>query len=278
MKEVKENLILLQYPEFIYVDTAFGGPQYRNNVCRMNRIEIPKNTTDCFASMFRFKSEYESNYRSIHSVSGAKFLECYSDFLWFDIDSFNLEKAIRNARQLAINIELLDRDVSEDISILFSGAKGFHIGLPSALFGTEPLVELPLVHKVLAELISKDVSIDTAIYESNRLWRIPNTKNGKSGLYKVPLTFDQLATLSIEEIKELAKNPLGKPYIYLVEQGKFKPSENLCQLYRQAISEISSPNRGISSNGNSDSSHWLTDDRHCFADAHIKVRAQSFCI
>ncbi len=106
-------------------------------------------------------------------------------------------------------------------------------------------------------MIAKDVSIDTAIYEHNRLWRIPNTKNRKSGLYKIPLTFDQLATLSIDQIKKLAKQPLGKPYLCLVKQGEFSPQENPSQLYKQAILELSSPDLGISFNGDSDSSMWL---------------------
>ena len=240
-----------------FVDTAFGSPKNRNRVISVEELEIPDDIANCFTSMYRFRKEFQEHSKKTGSVSGTSQFPCYSDYLWFDIDNTDLEVALIDARQLLINIELIDSTLSEKVLNFFSGSKGFHFGLPAALFGMKPSADLPRIHKRLAKTIAKDVSIDTAIYEHNRLWRIPNTKNSRSGHYKIPLTFDQLATLTIEEIKELAKQPLCKPYLCLVEQGEFTPQENLIRLYQQAILELSSPDTVISSNGDPESTPWL---------------------
>ena len=165
-----------------FVDTAFGSPKNRNRVISVEELEIPDDIADCYTSMYRFEKGYHELCKKTGSVSGTSQFPCYSDYLWFDIDNTDLELALIDARQLLINIELIDSTLSELVLIFFSGAKGFHIGIPSALFGIEPSADLPRIHKQLVKMIAKDVSFDTAIYEHNRLWRIPNTKNSKSGL------------------------------------------------------------------------------------------------
>ena len=95
-------------------------------------------------------------------------------------------------------------------------------------------------HKALACEIAKDVLIDTAIYEHNRLWRIPNTKHGKSGLYKVPLTSEQLATWSVTRIRELAAKPPGKPGLTLPVPDSGSPHTKLRDIYEKAAARVRS--------------------------------------
>ncbi len=45
------------------------------------------------------------------------------------------------------------------------------------------------------------------IYDVGRIYRIMNTINKKSGLYKIPLTHAEFRNLSLPEIRELAQNP-----------------------------------------------------------------------
>ena len=47
-------------------------------------------------------------------------------------------------------------------------------------------------------------TVDTQIYDNKRLFRIPNTRHEKSGLYKIPITLNELQTLSIDQIREMA--------------------------------------------------------------------------
>jgi hypothetical protein len=53
---------------------------------------------------------------------------------------------------------------------------------------------------------------DTAIYDRTRLWRSPNTINGKGNLYKIPLTHDELMNLPLDQIKKLACRPRTVAY------------------------------------------------------------------
>jgi hypothetical protein len=97
----------------------------------------------------------------------------------------------------------------ESLRIFYSGSKGFHLEVPFSALGIEPVEKLNKVYEIIAKEI-KDVlhlpSLDTGIYDAVRLWRLPNSINSKSGLYKIPLTIDEIK-LSLEQIKELAKTP-----------------------------------------------------------------------
>jgi len=191
--------------------------------------------------MFRFAEDYKQLCADTGSVKGASELACYSDFLWFDIDSSNLNEALVNARDLIANIEKLDATLSEQLAIYFSGSKGFHVGIPANLFGWEPSVDLPRIHKILAKDIAPDTPIDTAIYEHNRLWRIPNTKHGKSGLYKVPLTNDQLTTWCIDRITQYAARPTAEPALAIPGSRSIEPNDRLREMYEQIRDKIRLP-------------------------------------
>ena len=59
--------------------------------------------------------------------------------------------------------------------------------------------------------------IDTGIYDYRRLFRVPNTINTKTGLYKVPIMFKDLINMSYEDLLEYASRPhtfMKKPKIY----------------------------------------------------------------
>ena len=45
-------------------------------------------------------------------------------------------------------------------------------------------------------------TLDTVIYNTTRLYRISNTKNPKSGLYKIELEPADLEECSVEQIKQ----------------------------------------------------------------------------
>lgn len=87
----------------------------------------------------------------------------------------------------------------DSIEITFSGSKGF--GLE---FRSEQLLT-PVVLKELCRYFSEGCgSFDDSIYKYTQPLRVVGTKHPKTGLYKTPLSFDELQDLSIEEIKELA--------------------------------------------------------------------------
>ncbi len=97
----------------------------------------------------------------------------------------------------------------ESIRVYFSGNKGFHLEIPFEALDIEPIKQLNKVFEIIAKEIKSLChfpSLDTAIYDAVRLWRLPNSINSKSGLFKIPLKIDEVKYPS-DKIKELAKNP-----------------------------------------------------------------------
>ncbi len=115
----------------------------------------------------------------------------------------------------------------KDIELYFSGSKGFHILVSHTIFGFEPSRNINKQYKKIAidlKTYTVNKSVDTKIYDNKRLFRIPNTINHKTGLYKVPITYDKIKEMNnFEELKKYAssKKPM-MPRIY-----KFNPKARL---------------------------------------------------
>jgi DNA primase large subunit len=96
------------------------------------------------------------------------------------------------------------------MKIYFSGHKGFHLIVPKEVLGIEPNKNLNGIFKTIAEQVktfSIHKTVDLQIYDNKRLFRVPNSIHGKTMLYKIILTPDELHSLTENEIKELAKQP-----------------------------------------------------------------------
>jgi hypothetical protein len=148
---------------------------------------------DVFTSVFKYDKE---------DIRQAK----QSGPLYFDLD--HQEFALADLRAL---VEFLTEQgcPKESIRVFYSGFKGFHLEVLFEALSVEADQQLNKVYEVIVKTIKQEIhasSIDTGIYDKVRLWRLPNSINPKSGLYKIPLTLDELS-LSLNEIKERAKNP-----------------------------------------------------------------------
>lgn len=127
-----------------------------------------------------------------------------------DVDPKSYPDNLERSYQITLKI-LESFGLKESFSrIYFSGSKGFHIYIRSEYFGiTSPSIDCSSRLKEFILDMSKryDFKFDSGVYHANRKFRLPNSINEKSNLYKIELTFDQFYTLSIDEIKALAKSP-----------------------------------------------------------------------
>lgn len=175
----------------------------------------------------------------------------YSDFLPIDIDSTDLEKALKDTRVFLLH---LNQEYEVDMKVVrayFSGSNGFHIELPSALFGFEPSQLLPDIFKrLIQKLLLSGITVDESIYNAVRLWRLPNTLNSKSGLYKIPLTVDEVFNSAIIENRELAKHARDKNLLFCDSNISLNPI--FSQLYSEAREESvkKAPDLKYPTNGN----------------------------
>lgn len=207
--------IELKHSEFNYVEIAISGLHNRNQIVKMSEIPALSGRED-YQSMFRFTEDIKS-YAQSHIINGKPSVSgyqgtCYTDFLWIDIDRItdnkpNLPKAFEDITYLIGRLRELYEIEPSILQVFFTGSKGFCIGIPSEMFSLEPSEHLPEICKQLAIHIAGDIGIDENVYETVRLWRLPNSINEKSGLYKIELDPDADILLGdIDDILKMAKS------------------------------------------------------------------------
>lgn len=108
----------------------------------------------------------------------------------------------------------------EAFHIFFSGKKGFHVIIPWKYFGFEPDFILDEIFRSMARDIKEFCTYDTldmSVYERRRILRMENSIHEKTGLHKIPLTYEELKKMTGPEIEERATNnyriKYEKPYL-----------------------------------------------------------------
>jgi len=235
--------------------------QDRGNVIRELAIPVAPAAEERYVSMFGFDNsiyehlEITSNPKTGRgTVSGFKG-NYFCKFLYFDIDCENIEQSHERAKDFVLLLYNMLGINPKSLFIAFSGNKGFHIGLHQNLFGGfQPAKDIPQKINVLAvrllmecfevtlEELQAEVKenkdrtfrlFDLGIYNDNRIFRLLNSVNTKSGLYKIGLSYDQLNTLSMEQILEMAKQP--QEYRFEVPPTQQKPMPELQGLWAYAL-------------------------------------------
>lgn len=179
----------------------------RGNIAEASDIKTTKRDSEAYVSLFCFDKsiiDWVEINKTVSGYTGDYYLKTF----YFDIDNVDVEKARQDAILL---IKRLNNDYGvspKDLMIYFSGSKGFHLGLHHRLFEEfEHSPGLPDKCKAFAERMAKGIeSVDTKIYNKNRIFRLPNSKHLKTGFYKIPLSYYELCNLPLPKIKELAKD------------------------------------------------------------------------
>lgn len=180
---------------------------------------------EAYLSLFVFGPEmpahYAANRRSVAGFAGP----CSCRWLVFDIDRPDLGQALDDARRLVRFIVERYPPLDETVPVYFSGSKGFHV-LVELVHEPPPAVGFQRVAKTFAEALAgrAGVKIDAAIYDAAHIIRLPNTRHGKTGLFKRRIDADALFMLDIDGIRELAKRkdftgltPAGRPVPLLAD-------------------------------------------------------------
>jgi len=167
---------------------------------------------EAYGTVFQYpKAEYVEHVRRCGSPKGYDGPAACSR-LPFDIDrKGNLEAAFTDARKLARLLrERYGSHADNGLGIYFSGSKGFHLTLV-AMPGFHPMPHTPAVVKALCLALARGagVVVDPAIYDRQRLFRLPNSRHPATGLYKRFFDLDDFDRLDVARIREAAKHPAG---------------------------------------------------------------------
>ena len=240
-----EQVHKLKHPDFSYVSVTYGGVDKPRMVMELSDVNLPEPPVECYRTWCRYSPDYYDDWiENGKRVRGYKG-QCYSDFFPVDIDSPDLERSLEVCQNFVRFLEAAHDLPLDSLRIFFSGSKGFHIEIPTSLFGDiKPSRILPYVFRAIAENLKSEgsdeklgfVEVDTRIYRQNGLWRLPNSINSKRGLYKISLSVKDILCLSIQDILKMAEKPMpteeGIPY------DDWHPVESVCSLYREAEQSV----------------------------------------
>ncbi|BDQ36847.1 hypothetical protein SYK_12070 [Pseudodesulfovibrio nedwellii] len=124
----------------------------------------------------------------------------------------------------------------EELLYWITGSKGFHIMVPSYLFGgTEGDPLLPRIYGSMVRFITVRIgydqpnSVDTSMYcmGKGKLLRMDNIQR-PNGMYKVPITWEELSTQSYDDLIKLAREPRHIE----IPPASYRLAEPLAALYR----------------------------------------------
>lgn len=166
---------------------------------------------EAYLSAFSYSSDFRDRADHYGVVDTKGFTgPCWAPQLWFDIDrEGELETALRDARRLAAALDERYRLHDDELLIFHSGSKGFHLGLPTAIWQPEPSGDFNRFARRFAENVAgiAAVEIDSGVYDKVRAFRAPNSRHPKTGMYKRRLSADELNGLSLDRILNLAQQP-----------------------------------------------------------------------
>ncbi len=138
--------------------------------------------SDTFVSLWDY-DDYAVEYFNEHkSFSGFDGLLYMPDEFILDVDGSSVEAA----RQKTIALLLLLDDLEVLTNVYFSGT-GFHIGVPQTAFRWKPSKDLYIKVKAVLKANGIFEYADPSVSDATRLIRLVNTRNKKSGLFKVKI-------------------------------------------------------------------------------------------
>lgn len=179
----------------------FGRKIY-TSIDKKTEIRGKFNNTDVYATVFQYNKDDQND----SDLFGPMYLD-------LDMEFNSNEEYSKLKADLARIITYLNLqyDIPIDyIKFYFTGKKGFHLMIPAKVFNIKPDKDLNVYYKIIAKELSENTIlpiIDIKIYDKKRLLRLPNSINGKTGLYKVPITYDNILKFTYEEIREYATSP-----------------------------------------------------------------------
>lgn len=164
-----------------------------------NFYEYTDQEKDWYISLYDYNDSQWEKFCDTGTVKGIQDVST-TKLLWDfdnkdDIEAAKLDAAILCTRLINLGIK------DDDISISFSGNKGFGVEV-----NTDRRFTVEEFKAYTFNLAGDLPTFDRVVNNANRIIRMLGTRHQVSGLFKIPLTFDQLNRLSVKEIQSLAAN------------------------------------------------------------------------
>jgi hypothetical protein len=168
---------------------------------------------EAYLSAFCFDDSFAAHMHRTGSTAGFEG-STWSPFIWLDIDrgqdEGGMEAALRATRSLANTLCDSFETPRGALVPFVSGGKGFHLGVPTALWLPSAGRDFHLVAREFAGRIAEvaAVRIDEGVFDRVRAFRAPNSRHPRTGLHKRHIPAEALDELTAEEVIESARHPL----------------------------------------------------------------------
>lgn len=168
-------------------------------------LQSKDSNKDYYISIFKYNQKHFDDYKKTKTLSGVN--DNTSNSIVFDFDDAeNVDNAKKDTMTLVGRLVQKGFKL-DDINISFSGNKGMHVEINTdAEFTQQQLVN------IRSSLAGDLATTDPKIKDTQRILRAPLTKHNSSGLFKIPITFEELTKLTVKEIQTLAKDPADFRY------------------------------------------------------------------
>jgi hypothetical protein len=166
-----------------------------------------------------------------------------------DIDAPDLGEALAAARAVEERLGHAWGVPPEAVRRYFSGKKGFHVTVDTRVFLPPVPSRLApeLLHRLTRRLarelgFAPSGPLDLSLRDRVRLLRLPNTRHEESGLFKVPLSAEELGSLGPEALRASARAP--RPLEGVDPSGLlFDAPIELVPRARAILEEVAAPSR-----------------------------------
>jgi hypothetical protein len=158
-------------------------------------------SSDTYMSLYEYDDDVKDYFAKNKKLAGYDGKIYIPEEFILDVDGGNPD----DAQKKAIGLKIILGDLDVPFRIFFSGT-GFHFHIPSSSFTYRPHKNL---HMKVKEVLTKHGIFeyaDPSVTDKLRLIRVPNTRNSKSGCYKVELLNGMLEK-SVNDIIAYSKQP-----------------------------------------------------------------------
>ena len=167
---------------------------------------------EAYLSAFQFDDDFAEHLGRTGSAAGFTG-STWAPFVWCDVDrdesAGGIARALDDTRRL-VNV-LDDRfGVSRGVLVPFvSGGKGFHLGIPTALWEPLASADFHATARQFAETVAAaaGVAIDTGVFDRVRAFRAPNSRHPRTGLHKRYVPVDVLDAVTVNGVLSMAAKP-----------------------------------------------------------------------
>ena len=167
---------------------------------------------EAYLSAFHFGADFAEHLA--RTGSPAHFAgSTWAPYVWCDVDRDESAGGVARALDdMRLLVDTLDETYAVPRSVLLpflSGGKGFHLGIPTALWAPPASANFHAAARQFIESIAAEAkfAVDVGVFDRVRAFRAPNSRHPKTGLHKRFVPVDVLDDITVDGVLDMARQP-----------------------------------------------------------------------